>query len=93
MVAERGGFEPPVPVSQYDSLANCWFQPLTHLSKSGRTKIIKFLFLQKNYFINNDLLFLPLFVYTIFAFYDTISVINNSAGLFFFNAFGSEHKR
>ena len=32
-VAERGGFEPPVPVTQYDSLANCWFQPLTHLSK------------------------------------------------------------
>ena len=30
--AERGGFEPPVPVAQYDSLANCWFQPLTHLS-------------------------------------------------------------
>jgi hypothetical protein len=30
--AERGGFEPPVPVTQYDSLANCWFQPLTHLS-------------------------------------------------------------
>jgi hypothetical protein len=31
--AERGGFEPPVPVTQYDSLANCWFQPLTHLSR------------------------------------------------------------
>ncbi len=31
-MAEGGGFEPPVPVSQYDSLANCWFQPLTHLS-------------------------------------------------------------
>ena len=30
--AERGGFEPPVPITQYDSLANCWFQPLTHLS-------------------------------------------------------------
>ena len=30
--AERGGFEPPVPASRYDSLANCWFQPLTHLS-------------------------------------------------------------
>jgi hypothetical protein len=32
-LAERGGFEPPVPVTQYDSLANCWFQPLTHLSR------------------------------------------------------------
>ena len=25
----RGG---QIPVAQYDSLANCWFQPLTHLS-------------------------------------------------------------
>ena len=30
--AEKGGFEPPVPLAEYDSLANCWFQPLTHLS-------------------------------------------------------------
>jgi hypothetical protein len=30
--AERGGFEPPVQFNPYDSLANCWFQPLTHLS-------------------------------------------------------------
>ena len=30
--AERGGFEPPVRVIAYDSLANCWFKPLTHLS-------------------------------------------------------------
>jgi len=32
-LAERGGFEPPVKVTPYDSLANCWFQPLTHLSE------------------------------------------------------------
>ena len=32
-LAERGGFEPPVRVTPYDSLANCWFQPLTHLSR------------------------------------------------------------
>ena len=32
-VAEKGGFEPPVPLAGYDSLANCWFQPLTHLSR------------------------------------------------------------
>ena len=32
-LAERGGFEPPVPIAQYDSLANYWFQPLTHLSE------------------------------------------------------------
>jgi hypothetical protein len=32
-VAERGGFEPPVQNNPYDSLANYWFQPLTHLSK------------------------------------------------------------
>ncbi len=30
--AEREGFEPSIPVSQYDGLANRWFQPLTHLS-------------------------------------------------------------
>ena len=30
--AVRGGFEPPVPVSRYASLANWWFQPLTHLT-------------------------------------------------------------
>jgi hypothetical protein len=30
--AERGGFEPPVRFKAYDSLANCWFKPLTHLS-------------------------------------------------------------
>ena len=30
--AVRGGFEPPVPVSQHDGLANRWFQPLTHLT-------------------------------------------------------------
>ena len=33
-LAERGGFEPPVPVAQYRSLANCWFKPLTHLSNN-----------------------------------------------------------
>ena len=32
--AEKGGFEPPVPLAGYDSLANCWFQPLTHLSSA-----------------------------------------------------------
>src|SRR5688572_1292356 len=31
--AERGGFEPPVRFYPYDSLANCWFKPLTHLSR------------------------------------------------------------
>ena len=31
-MAERGGFEPPVRFDPYDSLANCWFKPLTHLS-------------------------------------------------------------
>lgn len=31
-LAERGGFEPPVQITPYGSLANCWFQPLTHLS-------------------------------------------------------------
>ena len=28
--AVEEGFEPPVPVSQYDDLANRWFKPLTH---------------------------------------------------------------
>ena len=30
MLAESEGFEPSVPVTQHGSLANCWFQPLTH---------------------------------------------------------------
>jgi hypothetical protein len=30
--AEGEGFEPSVPLSKYDGLANRWFQPLTHLS-------------------------------------------------------------
>jgi hypothetical protein len=32
--AERGGFEPPVHFWAYDSLANCSFRPLRHLSNS-----------------------------------------------------------
>jgi hypothetical protein len=32
--AESGGFEPPVRNYPYDSLANCWFKPLTQLSKA-----------------------------------------------------------
>ena len=31
-LAERTGFEPVEPVAQLGSLANYWFQPLTHLS-------------------------------------------------------------
>src|SRR5690554_2080750 len=31
---EGGGFEPPVHFAAYDSLANCWFKPLTQPSKS-----------------------------------------------------------
>jgi hypothetical protein len=31
-MAEREGFEPSVPVSQYDGLANRWIKPLSHLS-------------------------------------------------------------
>lgn len=30
--AESGGFEPPVRFDTYDSLANCWFKPLTQPS-------------------------------------------------------------
>ncbi len=29
---EEPGFEPGEPLTQFDSLANCWFQPLTHPS-------------------------------------------------------------
>jgi hypothetical protein len=32
-LAEKGGFEPPEPVSQFGCLANNWFQPLTHFSE------------------------------------------------------------
>ena len=35
VVAETEGFEPSVPNSQHDGLANRWFQPLTHVSKHG----------------------------------------------------------
>ena len=31
-MAETEGFEPSVPHSGYDGLANRWFQPLTHVS-------------------------------------------------------------
>ena len=31
--AVREGFEPSVPVAQYDSLANCSFRPLRHLTQ------------------------------------------------------------
>ncbi len=31
-MAETEGFEPSVPHSRYDGLANRWFQPLTHVS-------------------------------------------------------------
>ena len=36
-MAESEGFEPSVPVTQYGSLANCWFQPLTHDSEQQQT--------------------------------------------------------
>jgi hypothetical protein len=32
ILAETGGFEPPVRFAPYDGLANRWFQPLTHVS-------------------------------------------------------------
>ncbi len=31
--AERVGFEPTVQINPYDSLANCSFRPLRHLSR------------------------------------------------------------
>ena len=31
-MAVKEGFEPPVPVSKYDDLANRWFKPLTHFT-------------------------------------------------------------
>jgi hypothetical protein len=33
---ERGGFEPPKPVSQFNGLANRRYRPLSHLSCSGK---------------------------------------------------------
>ena len=35
-MAVREGFEPSVPFYQYGSLANCWFQPLIHLTFSKK---------------------------------------------------------
>ncbi len=42
IVAVRGGFEPPVPVSKYAGLANRWFQPLTHLTLIAISSIAVF---------------------------------------------------
>ena len=39
VLAERGGFEPPVPVTQHNCLAGSPVQPLQHLS--GRQRIRK----------------------------------------------------
>ncbi len=36
--AEREGFEPSVRFNTYDSLANCSFRPLRHLSLKGRQR-------------------------------------------------------
>ncbi len=38
LAAERGGFEPPVPVSRHAALAKRWFQPLTHLSVGPKAR-------------------------------------------------------
>ena len=35
-LTERGGFEPPKPVSQFNGLANRRYRPLSHLSWSGK---------------------------------------------------------
>ncbi len=32
-MAVKAGFEPAVPLSEYDGLANRWFQPLTHFPR------------------------------------------------------------
>ena len=45
-MAEEEGFEPSVQVSSYGHLANDWFQPLTHSSKT-KQKVYNM-----NYFIN-----------------------------------------
>ncbi len=41
-MAESGGFEPPVRFNTYDSLANCWFKPLTQLSRIVQETIAAF---------------------------------------------------
>jgi integrase len=38
-ITERGGFEPPKPVSQFNGLANRRYRPLSHLSCSGRPRV------------------------------------------------------
>ena len=39
-MAETPGFEPGVPHSGYDGLANRWFQPLTHVSSAWLSRAI-----------------------------------------------------
>ena len=56
-VAVRPGFEPGVPLSEYDGLANRWFQPLTH-----PTFLLGFLKESANiHFLFNSKIFLELF--------------------------------
>ena len=63
--AEKGGFEPPVPIAGYDSLANCWFQPLTHLS-SALNCGAKVGFFQSRLFSDTRKRFLSLFLMFLF---------------------------
>ena len=39
VIAERGGFEPPVPYRRYAGLANRWIKPLSHLSGKAIAKV------------------------------------------------------
>ena len=40
--AERGGFEPPKPVSQFNGLANRRYRPLSHLSRTEGRRLGRF---------------------------------------------------
>jgi hypothetical protein len=60
--AERGGFEPPVQFDPYDSLANCSFRPLRHLSVLGTANIGTFSLIPNFFYLFLFIFFYPLII-------------------------------
>ena len=64
----EGGIRTPGTLIEYDSLANCWFQPLTHLSQcSDSTKKHSFSYLSKAVQRYKHFSYLPTFCTFFFA--------------------------
>jgi hypothetical protein len=80
-VAERGGFEPPVPFDKYDGLANRWFQPLTHLS---------FDVMMPNFFSYYEIQICNLFLNVIL---EALRFLNVRANISCFNTFAKKNQK